>query len=129
MSFLLPALALIILPLMISLLPVRVLRSSWSYPLFFLPTSLLGWMVSANAYHVRNAYEGLPETMDSGFFLVGVVWTVVFSLPSLLVVRALSKREQKEFRYDVTRGLIGAGVTALFLVWPSFLLSVILSLE
>ena len=78
--------------------------------------------VTNQAYHVRNAYDALPEIHD--FLAIGLGWAFICALPG---IAALFFKNATFSEALAKGGLIGLG--GLLLVPPNFGMIVILSFE
>lgn len=125
-----PMAVFVAMPLLTSVLPAQLLRFCKGKYIFLLVVCFfLGLVITSNAYHVRNAYLGLPQPWSWGVFVFGLIWSLSFYIPSWVLMVSLSGEEKQELRYKLLKGVLGSLVSVVFIAVPSVFLIVLFSLE
>ena len=83
----------------------------------------LGLLTTTLAYHVRNAYDDLPDI--SWAAQAGIVWAMVLTLPSVIGFAL----RYKSISSALVSGLVIAGLAAVFLIQGNLAFVLFLSFE
>ncbi|MQX53039.1 hypothetical protein [Alcanivorax sediminis] len=121
-------LAYVVAPLVLALQPFQPYRKK-SYILVMSVCFALGLVVTSSARHIGNAYASIFDSPSWGMIVFGVLFSLAFCLPFVLVMGFLGLKDERERSYELAVGFLGALASFLFVVIPSIFIVVVFSME